>query len=114
MSYQPPPPPPGYGPPPPGYGAPPPKPGHAAELIVGAVLGGVLVLVSGFVGLMLLNLTENGAIFFVGPLLGLALPVVLAVRPATKWWGIGLLIGFFLTLIVLGGACVALIASVGG
>jgi hypothetical protein len=114
MSYQPPPPPPGYSPPPPGYGAPPPKPGHAAELIVGAVLGGVLVLVSGFVGLMLLSITENGAIFFVGTLLGLVLPIVLAARPATKWWGIGLLIGFFLTLIVLGGACVALIASVGG
>ncbi len=113
MSFQPPPPPPGQYGPLPGHG-PPPKPGHATELIVGSVLGGGLVLVSGFVGLMLLNLTENGAIFFVGPLLGLGLPIVLAARPATKWWGIGLLIGFFLTLIVLGGACVALITTLGG
>ncbi len=47
-------------------------------------------------------------------MLGLALPVVLVSRPVTRWWGVGLLIGFFLGLIVLGGACVALIASFSG
>ena len=100
MSYQPPP--------------PPPKQGHTAELIVGGVLGGVLLVLSAFLGLALMSTTENGAIFFVGPVLGLAVAVVLAARPATKWWGIGMLIGFFLALIVLGGACVALIATFSG
>jgi hypothetical protein len=74
----------------------------------------VLLVISALLGLALMTTTENGAIFFVGPLLGLALPVALASRRATKWWGLGLLIGFFLALIVLGGACVALIAGFSG
>ena len=111
MSYQPPPPLPGRPPLQPG---PPPKQGHVVELVVGAILGGVLLVVSGLVGVALMGTMDNGAIFFVGPLLGLVLPVVLMTRPVTRWWGVGLLIGFFLALIVLGGACVALIASFSG
>ena len=110
MSYQPPPPPQGGGPSQPG----PARQGHTAELVIGGVLGAVLVVVSGLLGLMLTTTTENGAIFFVGPVLGLTLPLVLVSRPVTRWWGVGLLIGFFLGLIVLGGACVALIASFSG
>ncbi|CAN5587107.1 hypothetical protein BH10ACT10_BH10ACT10_27220 [soil metagenome] len=111
MSYQPLPPPPGGPPYPPG---PPPKQGHVVELLVGAILGGILLVVSGVLGLTLMGTTDNGVVFFAGPVLGLALPVVLMTRPATKWWGVGLLIGFFLALIVLGGACVALIVGLSG
>ena len=99
MSYQPPP--------------PPPERGHTTALVAGAVLGAVLLVVSALLGLALMSST-NGAVFFVGPVLGLALPLVLMTRPATRWWGVGLLIGFFLALIVLGGACVALLSSVSG
>ena len=99
MSYQPPP--------------PPPERGHTTALVAGAVLGAVLLVVSALLGLALMSST-NGAVFFVGPVLGLALPIVLMTRPATRWWGVGLLIGFFLALIVLGGACVALLSSVSG
>jgi hypothetical protein len=99
MSYQPP---------------PPPRQGHTTELVAGVELGGVLLVVSALLGVALMSTTDNGAIFFVGPVLGLALPVVLASRRATKWWGLGLLIGFFLALIVLGGACVAVITGFSG
>ena len=45
---------------------------------------------------------------------GLLIPLVLLLNESTRWWGVGILIGYFLTLIVLGGACVALIASFSG
>ena len=92
---------------------PPPERGHTTALAAGAVLGAVLLVVCALLGLALMSST-NGAVFFVGPVLGLALPIVLMTRPATRWWGVGLLIGFFLALIVLGGACVALLSSVSG
>jgi hypothetical protein len=45
---------------------------------------------------------------------GLLVPLVLLLNESTRWWGVGILIGYFLTLIVLGGACVAIIASFSG
>ena len=115
MSHQPPPPlPPGQYGPPAGPAGPPPKKGHALELVVGALLGAILLGGSGALGLVLMGTTDNGAIFFLGPLGGLALPVALLFRADSKWWGVGLLIGFFLALIVLGGACVAILSSLGG
>jgi hypothetical protein len=45
---------------------------------------------------------------------GLLIPLVLLSNHSTRWWGVGILIGYFLTLIVLGGACVAIIASFSG
>jgi hypothetical protein len=49
-----------------------------------------------------------------GPAIGLLVPIVLLFSPATRWWGVGMLLGYFVTLIVLAGACVALLSSLGG
>ena len=103
-------PPPGYGPP----GPPPATPGRTLPLVVGALLGGVDIVVTTLLGLGVGGSVDSFSLAFVGPVVGLAIPVVLLFNPATRWWGVGMLIGYFLTLIVLGGACVALIASVGG
>jgi len=107
MSYLPP----GGHPPPP---QPLPKKSHVLELVVGSVLGAVDLAVSGVVGVSLVAVSNSGALFLLGPLLGLLLPVALMFSDKTRWWGVGILIGFFVSLIVLGGACVALIASLGG
>ena len=110
-------PPPPYrpGPPgPPGAQLPPPQPGHWLEILLGAVIGGVDAVASGIVGLFFAGNIDNGAWFFLPLAIGLLIPVVLMLSPATRWWGVGILIGFFLTVIVLGGACVALIATLGG
>jgi hypothetical protein len=47
-------------------------------------------------------------------LLGLVLAAVVADRLSARWWALGLLIGSFLSLNVLGGPFVALIVSFGG
>ncbi len=111
MSYPPPAQPPA---PPPGRYGPPPKQGHALELVLGALLGGIDVVLATFVAFGLVGSTSSGVGFLVGPVVGLLIPVVLLFNASTRWWGVGILIGFFLTLIVLGGACVALLSSLGG
>lgn len=100
-------------PPPTGYG-PPPKKGHSLELLVGAVLGGADAVVTGILGVVVSTNVANGVWSFGPPLVGLLVPVVLLLNESTRWWGVGILIGFFLTLIVLGGACVALISTFSG
>jgi hypothetical protein len=92
-----------------------PREGHTRELTVGGLVGAAVAFGSGLLGVALMtSASENGAVFFVGPALGLLIAVVVTSRPSTRWWGVGMLIGFFLALITLGGACVALIASLGG
>jgi hypothetical protein len=93
---------------------PPPKQGHWVEILVGAVLGGVDAVGSGLVGIAFAGNIDNGAWFFLPLAIGLLIPVVLMFNAATRWWGVGILIGYFLTVIVLGGACIALIATLGG
>ncbi len=108
-----------YVPTPPGEPpSPPPEPkkGHALELIVGALGGGVALIVFGLGGIAVSAGSDQ---FFlaglvIGPVLALLIMVGMLFAPATRWWGIGLLIGYFLTLIILGGACVALIAAMSG
>ena len=92
----------------------PPKKGHALELVVGAVIGGVDVVVTGALGLVMSANIANGAWGFAPLVVGLLIPLALLLDASTRWWGVGILIGYFLTLIVLGGACVALIASFSG
>jgi hypothetical protein len=84
------------------------------EILVGAVLGGVDAVACGLVGLTLLANSDNGAWFFLPLVIGLLIPIALMFSPATRWWGVGILIGYSLAVIVLGGACVALIATLGG
>lgn len=110
---QPPVPSPGFGPPP-GPAGPPPKKGHSLELLVGAILGGVDAVVTGLLGVAVSANVANGAWGFAPPVVGLLIPVVLLLNESTRWWGVGILIGYFLTLIVLGGACVALISAFSG
>ena len=92
----------------------PPKKGHALELVLGAVIGGVDVVITGVLGLMMSANIANGVWGFAPLVVGLLIPLVLLLNGSTRWWGVGILIGYFLTLIVLGGACVALIATLGG
>ena len=47
----------------------------------------------------------------VGPVSWLAVAIALIVGKSTRPWGLGILIGGFGMLIILGGACVALLAS---
>jgi hypothetical protein len=84
------------------------------ELLVGAVIGGADAVVTGVLGVIVSANVPNGGWSFGPPAIGLLIPVVLLLNESTRWWGVGILIGFFLTLIVLGGACVALISAVGG
>jgi len=92
----------------------PPEKGHALELVLGAVVGGVDVVITGVLGLVFSANFANGAWGFAPLVVGLLIPLVLLLNESTRWWGVGILIGYFLTLIVLGGACVALIASFSG
>ena len=92
----------------------PPKEGHALELVLGSVIGGVDAVVTGVLGLVMSANIANGAWGFAPLVVGLLIPLVLLLNESTRWWGVGILIGYFLTLIVLGGACVALIASFSG
>ena len=92
----------------------PPRKGHTLELLVGAVLGGVDVVVTGVLGVVVSANIANGAWGFAPLVVGLLVPVVLLFDDTTRWWGVGILIGYFLALIVLGGACVAIIASFSG
>ena len=93
---------------------PPPRKGHSLELLVGAVLGGADAVVTGILGVIVSVNVSNGVWSFAPPVVGLLVPVVLLLDESTRWWGVGILIGYFLTLIVLGGACVAIIASFSG
>jgi hypothetical protein len=92
----------------------PPRKGHALELVLGAVIGGVDVVITGVLGLVMSANFANGAWGFAPLVVGLLIPSALLLNEATRWWGVGILIGYFLSLIVLGGACVAIIASFSG
>ena len=92
----------------------PPEKGHALELVLGAVIGGVDTVITGVLGLVMSANFANGAWGFLPLVVGLLIPLVLLLNESTRWWGVGILIGFFLTLIVLGGACVALISTFSG
>jgi hypothetical protein len=105
VSYLPPGPPPG--PPPP----PPPRKGHALEVLLGAVIGGVALPVLTVAGVAPLVAALGGGALLLGPGLLLAVGIGLMIAKETRPWGVGILIGGFVVLIVLGGACVAILAG---
>jgi uncharacterized membrane protein HdeD (DUF308 family) len=108
---QPPGPPPGYGPP--GHPAGP-SPSRTLPLLLGSLLGGVDVVVTTLLGVAVGGGANTPWLSSLGPAIGLLVPIVLLFSPATRWWGVGMLLGYFVTLIVLAGACVALLSSLGG
>ncbi|AWB91938.1 hypothetical protein [Aeromicrobium chenweiae] len=103
------------GPPPWGYyPAPPPSPepsNNGLHVFGGAVLGVIATF-----GLPALTLVANSAGGFVSSFL-LALLIVPAIGTGmlfstrTRGWGIGVLIGWALGLVIAGGTCVALLSS---
>ncbi len=100
------------GPPPPG----PATPGRTAPLLIGAVLGGADAVVTGVLGLGLgLGALGpgNGSTWLgvLVPVLGLLLPVGMLFGAGTRWWGVGMLIGYFAALVVLGGVCAVVLAG---
>ncbi|WP_134766670.1 hypothetical protein [Nocardioides sp. 1609] len=113
MSYLPPPPPGPPGPPglpPGGYGyGPPPKRSRAPQIILGTLIGGVASVIAPVVGLAASGdtITPVFVAIAVVPLVAIGLMFSAATRP----WGIGILIGWAIVAIVVGGACVALIAA---
>lgn len=90
--------------------------------IVGYLIGGLVIGPILAVGFPLLGLaiasgatTEDDTPFAVGLIAGLAAPILLPIpllfaRP-TRPWGVGIMAGAALTLIVFGGLCAAIIYS---
>ena len=92
-------------------GPPPPRKGHALEVLLGAVIGGVALPVLTVAGAGPLVATLGPGALVLGPGLLLAVGIGLMIAKETRPWGLGILIGGFLVLIVLGGACVALLTG---
>jgi hypothetical protein len=104
-----PPPPWGYYPPPPPQ---PPSPSNAWQIVCGAVIGLFGTVVAPFAGLGLADSLGFGVFvlsFLLVPCVGIALLISAPTRP----WGIGLIIGWAIALVLAGGACVALLSSLG-
>ncbi len=104
------------GPPPPGWGdaaptGPPPKKSHVVEYVVGALVGVIGLMLLSLLGLGLADSASATVLIWSGPVLTLAIYIAVAVSRRTRYWGIGLLIGYFLASILLGGACIALLAA---
>lgn len=104
MSYYHPPPP--Y--PPPG----PPKKSWAGRIALGALITIGATLLGGL-GVLLPSSSRLGllGLGLLVPVLCLVIGIVLVCIEDTRPWGLGMIIGFFVMLIVGAGACVALIAG---
>jgi hypothetical protein len=102
-------------PPPPwgNYPAPPPRPqppGDGWKIVAGAVIGVVATIAVPFLTLGVgdsLGITIFLLSFIIVPTAGIGL----IIAPVTRKWGIGLMIGWTLSLIIGAGACVALFAG---
>jgi hypothetical protein len=106
------PPPWGHYPPPPG---PPPGSGRGMKIFGGVMIGGaaaillplmILAIASG----MGIGIAEVIVSLLIVPIIGIGLLFGEPTRP----WGLGILIGWAVALIVVGGSCVAIIASLNG
>jgi len=104
------PPPWGHYPPPPG---PPPKRGRGWEIVGGVVVGGILSIVLPLMSLAIADRAGFGG-FIVALLLVPAIGLGLLFSDSSRPWGLGILIGWAVALIVVGGSCVAIIASLNG
>ena len=103
-----------------GWGQWPPPPGPPERRFSkGAVAGGVPLGIVGTIGLPLLGIIvpRIGAVLFFPLLLGMLVTgIVLAASPGPpvrRGLGLGLVIGWGLTLIVAAGLCVAILSSLG-
>jgi hypothetical protein len=74
---------------------------------LGAVIGAVALPVLTFAGIAVFG--PGGLV--VGPLAWLVVGVALMFGKSNRPWGLGILIGGFGMLVILGGACVAILAS---
>jgi len=106
------PPPWGHYPPPPG---PPPQSGHGMKIFGGIMIGGFATFFLPLLSLGIIDSTGIGfGAIFVALLLVPVIGIGLLFGEPTRRWGIGLLIGWAIVLIVVGGSCVAIIASLNG
>ncbi|MDQ2722340.1 MAG: hypothetical protein M3Y19_03395 [Actinomycetota bacterium] len=113
MSYYPPAPPPRPPFPPPFRAGP---PGPPKKTWTGRILLGVLITVGatllGALGFLVPG--SNGGLIGLGllvPVVCLVVGIVLVCIESTRPWGLGMIIGFFVMLVVGAGACVALITG---
>lgn len=105
------------GPPPWGHYPPPgsqPPRGRGWEIFAGVVIGGVAAVV---VPILVLAAASGFGIGFAEIIVSIVLvPIVgvgLLFGTGSRPWGIGILIGWAIALIVIGGSCVAILASLG-
>jgi hypothetical protein len=77
------------------------------------VVGGIITVILPLMSLALVDQTGFGA-FIVALLLVPVVGLGLLFSDSTRPWGIGILIGWATALIVVGGSCVALLASLDG
>lgn len=87
-----------------------PKRSRGWEIFAGVVVGGIATVVLPLMSLVVVEQVGLGAIIvalLLVPVLGLGL----LFSPSPRPWGIGILIGWAIALIVVGGSCVAIIAS---
>jgi hypothetical protein len=93
-----------------------PRRGRGWEIFGGVVVGGIAAVL---VPLIVVAIASGAGSGFGGAELVLALVVVpligigLMVNKASRPWGLGILIGWAIAVIVIGGSCVAIIASLG-
>jgi hypothetical protein len=96
-------------------GSQPPK-GRGWEIFGGVIVGGIASIL---VPLIVLAIASGAGSSFGGAELVLGLVIVpligagLLFGKATRPWGVGILIGWAIAVIVVGGTCVALIATLG-
>jgi hypothetical protein len=101
-----------YVPPPTSPGAPQPaRPPGRRELWYGIGVGLFACLVLPFLGLVGADALGIFGVGLLTPLAVLVAGVVLTIPDRTRQWGIGLLIGFLVSLILGAGVCVAILAT---
>ena len=105
--YQPPPPPWGNYPAPPSQ---PPPPNDGWKILCGAVIGVFATIAVPFLALAVAQSVGFSA-FLLSFIVVPTTAVALIIAPVTRKWGIGLMIGWTLSLIIGAGACVALFAG---
>lgn len=93
---------------------PPQEPGKALPLALGAVAGAMGLPVLVFLGVLVGETLNVFGFVWLAPLVVPLAGVGLLVADRTRWWGAGVLIGFFGMLIIGAGACVLLFVGVMG
>ena len=92
-----------------------PERGRGWEIVGGVVVGGIAAILVPLIVLAVASSSSGSGVaeVIVGlvlvPIIGIGLLFSKASRP----WGVGILIGWAIAVIVVGGACVAIIASLG-